>query len=43
MILDRNVVFHANFILVKFHDMTLLTFAVIERKHFVQNDSTSRN
>ena len=27
----------------KSHDMTLLTFGVIERKHFGQNDSTSRN
>ena len=27
----------------KSHDMTLLIFAVIERKHFGQNDSTSRN
>ena len=36
--------FHASFILaIKFHDMTLLIFAVMERKHFGQNDSTSRN
>ena len=29
--------------LAKPHDMTLLNFAVIERKHFGQNDSTFRN